>query len=105
MTLARAASASGEIHDHSPATIVEMVPRPVERFVIALVGLAFEARIAAGPGVFVICRNTESGVAASIDDANSGYALARRTAARTATHSPCPLIRFGATTNHVSMHS
>jgi adenosylhomocysteine nucleosidase len=31
-----------------------------ERSVIALVGLAFEARIAAGPGVLVICRGRET---------------------------------------------
>jgi hopanoid-associated phosphorylase len=42
-------------------------PLPAERFVIALVGLAFEARIAAGPGVFVICRDKENEVAASLD--------------------------------------
>jgi len=69
MKLANPASASGEISGHTTQAIVEMVPRPVERFVIALVGMAFEARIAAGPGVFVICRGTESGVAASIDQA------------------------------------
>jgi hopanoid-associated phosphorylase len=39
---------------------------PQERFVIALVGLAFEARIAAGPGVFVICRGTENEVVAAL---------------------------------------
>ena len=42
---------------------------PADRFVIALVGLAFEARIASGPGVVVICRNTESEVAASLNHA------------------------------------
>src|SRR5204862_8206981 len=31
-----------------------------ERSVIALVGLAFEAQIAAGPGVLVICRGRET---------------------------------------------
>ena len=40
-----------------------------DRFVIALVGLAFEARIASGPGVVVICRSTESDVAVSLKDA------------------------------------
>jgi adenosylhomocysteine nucleosidase len=59
-------AASSDIVVHAPP---ELIPRPVERFVIALVGLAFEARIAAGPGVFVICRDTETGVAASIDHA------------------------------------
>jgi adenosylhomocysteine nucleosidase len=42
---------------------------PVDRFVIALVGLAFEARIASGPGVVVICRSTESDVAISLNNA------------------------------------
>ena len=42
---------------------------PADRFVIALVGLAFEARIASGPGVVVICRNTESEVASSLNHA------------------------------------
>jgi hopanoid-associated phosphorylase len=40
-----------------------------DRLVIALVGLAFEARIASGPGVVVICRNSEREVASSIDHA------------------------------------
>jgi hopanoid-associated phosphorylase len=55
--------------EQTPPGILAMTPRPVERFVVALVGLAFEARIAAGPGVMVICRDTESGVTASIGDA------------------------------------
>jgi hopanoid-associated phosphorylase len=42
---------------------------PADRFVIALVGMAFEARIASGPGVVVICRNTQSELAASLDQA------------------------------------
>ena len=42
---------------------------PADRFVIALVGLAFEARIASGPGVVVICRNSERELAASLDQA------------------------------------
>ena len=54
---------------HAPPAVLDIFPRPLERFVIALVGLTFEARIAAGPGVLVICRDTESCVAASIGDA------------------------------------
>jgi len=42
---------------------------PANRSVIALVGLAFEARIASGPGVVVLCRNSEDALAASIDQA------------------------------------
>jgi adenosylhomocysteine nucleosidase len=64
-----ARTSASEIAAHAPPPVLEIVTRPVERFVIALVGLAFEARIAAGPGVLVICRDTESGVAASIDAA------------------------------------
>jgi hopanoid-associated phosphorylase len=45
---------------------------PADRFVIALVGLAFEARIASGPGVVVICRNTQSDLAASLYQAVNG---------------------------------
>jgi len=40
-----------------------------ERSVIALVGLAFEARIASGPGVVVVCRNSEREFAASLQQA------------------------------------
>ena len=39
------------------------------RFVIALVGMAFEARIAAGPGVFVICRDGKNAVAETFEAA------------------------------------
>jgi hopanoid-associated phosphorylase len=67
--LAPLASPRIEIDGTAPNAVVEMVPRPVDRFVIALVGLAFEARIAAGPGVFVICRDSENGVASQISDA------------------------------------
>lgn len=61
--------ASSEIIGDSWPVSLPIEPPPTERFVIALVGLAFEARIAAGPGVLVICRDSESGVAASIDHA------------------------------------
>jgi len=39
------------------------------RTVIAFVGLAFEARIAAGPGVHVVCRTAESEFEAVADNA------------------------------------
>jgi hopanoid-associated phosphorylase len=60
---------SGEIIRHERPVPLETEVPPAERFVIALVGLAFEARIAAGPGVFVICRDAENEVAASLDRA------------------------------------
>ena len=69
MMLSPIAQPSRETTGHAPPAVLEIVPRPLERSVIALVGLTFEARIAAGPGVVVICRDTESGVAASIGDA------------------------------------
>jgi adenosylhomocysteine nucleosidase len=61
----------------SPAAIADFVQPAkldaertlADRFVIALVGLAFEARIASGPGVVVVCRNTEREIASSIDHA------------------------------------
>jgi adenosylhomocysteine nucleosidase len=69
MMLALSDYASSPATSHAQPTNLDMVTPPVERFVIALVGLAFEARIAAGPGVFVICRGKETGIAASIDHA------------------------------------
>src|ERR1041385_1189438 len=42
-----------------PATALELTDLS-PRSVIALVGLAFEARIAAGPGVLVVCRGRET---------------------------------------------
>jgi hopanoid-associated phosphorylase len=60
-------SATLEIIDQARPIALELEPPPAERLVIALVGLAFEARIAAGPGVFVICRDAENEVAASLD--------------------------------------
>jgi len=50
------------------ATAATVLP-PAERLVIALVGMAFEARIAAGPGVTVICRNSEAEITGMIESA------------------------------------
>jgi len=63
---------SSAISDLAPPAYLDAERSPADRFVIALVGLAFEARIASGPGVVVVCRNTESEVASSI-----GHALKR----------------------------
>ena len=52
-----------------PPTHVKADAAPVDCSVIALVGLAFEARIASGPGVVAICRNSERELAASLDQA------------------------------------
>ena len=62
-------SGSGIDGDERGGATVTPLPDPVEaleaadlseRSVIALVGLGFEARIAAGPGVIVICRGRET---------------------------------------------
>ncbi len=57
------------IADLAPPTNLDAERTLADRFVIALVGLAFEARIASGPGVVVVCRNSEREVASSIDHA------------------------------------
>lgn len=51
-----------------PSRPAEDAAQP-DSVVIALVGLAFEARIASGPGVAVICRNSERGLTASLEEA------------------------------------
>ncbi len=61
--------ANGNIARPVPSACMDVDRAPDDRFVIALVGLAFEARIASGPGVVVICRNTEGEVACSLDQA------------------------------------
>ena len=55
----------------SLAAAAELRARPASAssVIIALVGLAFEARIASGPGIAVICRNSERALSASIDQA------------------------------------
>jgi hopanoid-associated phosphorylase len=62
-------SASSGITGIAQPACLDVDCAPADRFVIALVGLAFEARIASGPGVVVICRNTEREVASSLDHA------------------------------------
>lgn len=62
-------SGSSDITGPAEPDCVDVECAPADGFVIALVGLAFEARIASGPGVVVICRNTESEVAASLNHA------------------------------------
>lgn len=59
--------ASSEINALPAVLAVE--PPGTESLVVALVGMAFEARIAAGPGVHVICRSSEKAIAASLDTA------------------------------------
>ncbi|MGB6535278.1 MAG: hypothetical protein WBF58_04870 [Xanthobacteraceae bacterium] len=47
----------------------ERAPLPQRATVIALVGMAFEARIAAAPGVLVFSRNAQRELALAVDDA------------------------------------
>jgi hopanoid-associated phosphorylase len=51
--------------DAQPAAVAA----PVESVVAALVGMAFEARIAAGPGVLVMCRDSEHELSATLTKA------------------------------------
>jgi adenosylhomocysteine nucleosidase len=52
---ARAWRGRAEIEEARPASVAPMLPYSV----VAFVGLGFEARIAAGPGVLVICRGPD----------------------------------------------
>jgi adenosylhomocysteine nucleosidase len=63
------APASSDVTGLAQPACLDVECTPADCFVIALVGLAFEARIASGPGVVVICRNTESEVASSLNHA------------------------------------
>ena len=52
----------------------ELVPENQRRRVIALVGMAFEAKIAAGPGVLVVCRGAGCEIATAAENAvRQGY--------------------------------
>ena len=63
------AASAGAVAAADPAPYLDAERTSPDRFVIALVGLAFEAVIASGPGVVVICRNSEREVAAALDHA------------------------------------
>src|SRR5208282_6533762 len=54
--------------------VADAAIEPPRRLVIAFVGLDFEARIAAGPGVLVVCRTAGNELAAVADNAvRQGY--------------------------------
>lgn len=56
------------------AHVADVLAENHRRIVVAFVGLAFEARIAAGPGVLVVCRTAGSELAAVADSAvRQGY--------------------------------
>lgn len=63
----------GEASD--PFTVAGASPEIHRPVVIAFVGLAFEARVATGPGVKVVCRTAGSGLDA-VADLPSGRATA-----------------------------
>jgi hypothetical protein len=60
---------SAHVGESQPWAAPVMEPPASERLVIALVGLSFEARIAEGPGVCVVCRNTEIEISTVLDAA------------------------------------
>jgi len=62
------------VNDADPFRVAEVAAEDYRRTVIAFVGLAFEARIAAGPGVHVVCRTAESELEKAADAAvRQGY--------------------------------
>jgi adenosylhomocysteine nucleosidase len=62
-------SVSRDTTSHAQSACLDNKAASADRSIIALVGLAFEARIASGPGVVVVCRNTERKIASSLNDA------------------------------------
>lgn len=58
---------AGSIVEHARPICFETESAATNQLVIALVGLAFEARIASGRGVVVICRNSERTLAGSLE--------------------------------------
>lgn len=57
----------GDDEDFGPTA--EPAPAPQRAAIIALVGMAFEAKIAAGPGVLVFSRNSQRELALAVNDA------------------------------------
>src|SRR5579864_940720 len=71
--LAGAAFESGNISVGGSGSLSHLAVQDTRR-IIAFVGMAFEARIAAGPGVLVVCRNDKSQLAALAGSAaRQGY--------------------------------
>ena len=65
--------ASGMIGD-SGDRVADIAVENRRRIVIAFVGMAFEARIAKGPGVLVVCRTADRGLASVAESAvRQGY--------------------------------
>ncbi|MGH6726316.1 MAG: adenosylhopane nucleosidase [Pseudolabrys sp.] len=62
-------TATNEIIEFAQPARSTVKHAPADHSVIALVGLAFEGRIASGPGAVVICRNTMREAASSINQA------------------------------------
>jgi len=62
-SMTQSSTAMSRGNDYSRARVAAKGSPPARAIVIVLVGLSFEARIAAGPGVFVICRDNDSEIA------------------------------------------
>jgi len=70
----RADAPAGDAHESGHAGRITDLAIDHRRIVIAFVGMAFEARIAAGPGVLVFCRNAQRELATAAESASrNGY--------------------------------
>ena len=66
--------ADGMVSDGDDYEVANVAVQSHRRIVIAFVGMAFEARIAAGPGVLVVCRTAGSQLAKVAESAvRQGY--------------------------------
>jgi hopanoid-associated phosphorylase len=64
----------GIVGDGDTSQVADLAGENHRRIVIAFVGMAFEARIAAGPGVLVVCRNDRRRLGAIAENAaRQGY--------------------------------
>jgi adenosylhomocysteine nucleosidase len=75
MDFAGAAFADGIVNDGDDTSqVADIAAESHRRIVIAFVGMAFEARIAAGPGVLVVCRSAGRKLASVAESAvRQGY--------------------------------
>ncbi len=70
----RADAPASDAHESGHARQITDLAIDHRRIVIAFVGMAFEARIAAGPGVLVFCRNAQRELATAVESASrNGY--------------------------------
>jgi adenosylhomocysteine nucleosidase len=65
---------AGIVGDGDTSQVADLADKNHRRIVIAFVGMAFEARIAAGPGVLVVCRTDRRRLSAIAENAaRQGY--------------------------------